>query len=112
MSSGMSQCVTRCVVPVVLKDCSRRIRLELIDPEDEGTKMVGTAYPVTLSHPRAFASSEVSYIFIVHCILCVSWECQIQSIINVENVFFLILRIYSSLFWHSLHCINPNTKCP
>lgn len=37
VSSGMCQCVAQCVVPDVLKDCSRRIHLELIDPEDEGT---------------------------------------------------------------------------
>lgn len=33
----MCQCVARYVVPVVLKDYSRRIHLELIDPENEGT---------------------------------------------------------------------------
>jgi hypothetical protein len=63
------------------------------------SEMVGTAYPVTVSHPRALAFSEVSYIFIVYCILCMFCGSASYRVPEMWQMFVSpILRTCLSLF--------------
>lgn len=112
----MCQCVTRCVVPDVLKDCSRKNHLELIGPENEGPVFLHNGGNCIPSDSVTSQSTSILWSFLYfYCSLYfvyISWGCQLQSSRNVAHVCFHFLRIYSSLFWHWWHCIHPNTKWP
>ena len=78
--------------------------------------MVGTAYPVTVSHCRALASSEVSYIFIVFyvCFLGVSvtefQKCGTCVFPVFKNIFITILTLLT--LYSSKYQVTLKIRCP